>query len=140
MPHPERSPEFYRRVDQGGQEIEPTLKTYVLFAGQGRKIEQVCNQIVTLREHPIARGKLDQADEILHGLYPEEFPEGITPIILYGTEEERRKHQQPILFINDTACFDIFRKQFPDVNIFGFGGYSFGTVTAAYASGAIKDE
>lgn len=140
MPHPERPPELYRRVDQGIQEVEPTLKTQILFFGQGRDIEQVCNQILALREHPISMGRFDKADEILHDLYPEEFPEGITPIIANGTEIERRRHQQPIIFLNDTVSLDIFREQYPDINIVGFAGYSFGTVTAAYASGAIKDD
>ncbi len=133
-------PEIYRRVDQGSQEIEPTLKTQILFFGQGRDMEQVCGQLVTLGEHPVARIRVDQTDEILHDLYPQEFPEGLTPIILNGTYEARKKYQQPILFLNDTASFDIFRQQYPEINIVGFAGYSFGTVTAAYASGAIKDE
>jgi len=135
-----RSPELYHRIDQGSQEIEPTLKTQVWFFGQGRKIEEVCQQIVALREHPIARKKLEQTDEILHDLYPQDFKEGLSPIILKGTQEERRKYQQPILFFNDITCFDIFREQHPDINIVGFAGYSFGTVTAAYESGAIKDQ
>jgi len=134
------SPELFRRIDQGGQEIEPTLKTKVIFAGQGRKIGPVCDQIITLREHPIVRIKFDQADEILQDLYPQEFREGITPIILNGSEIERRRNQQAIIFLNDVSCLDVFRKQYPDINIVGFAGYSFGTVTAAYASGAIKDE
>lgn len=134
------SPELYRRVDQGGQEIEPTLKTKIMFAGQGRRIEAVCRQIIALREHPIAQERLNQADEILYDLYPQEFPEGITPIISNGTDTDRRKYQQPILFLNDIVCLAIFLDQCHDINITGFAGYSFGTVTAAYASGAIKDQ
>ena len=133
------SPEFFRRLDQGGQEIEPSLKTKIIFAGQGRKVEQVCKQITTLGGHPTARKTFDLADEILQDLYPKEFPQGITPIVLNGSEIERRKKQQVLILTNDIACLEIFREQYPDINIVGFAGYSFGTVTASYASGAIKD-
>jgi malonyl CoA-acyl carrier protein transacylase len=140
MPQPERSPEIYRRVDQGVQEIEPTLKTQILFYGQGRNMKEVCGQIVALGEHPVAKRRIDLVDEILHDLYPDEFPEGISSIILHGSEEELKQYQQPIIFVNDTASLDVFRQQYPDINIVGIAGYSFGTVTAAHASGAIRDD
>lgn len=124
---------------QENQELEPGSTTLVIFPGQGRSLKEACEEIRALLNHPIGRKKFAQADEIVNGLRPDEFPEGITQLALNGTEEELKRNQQPILFLKDSVSFSIFQQEHPNIKIVGFGGFSFGTVTAAYANGAIKD-
>ena len=84
---PEEIERFYPLPEN--QELEPDSATLIVFHGQGRKIAQVCEQLVKLQEHPVAQRQLAQVDEILHDLSPHKYPEGLTPILLKGTEEEK---------------------------------------------------
>lgn len=135
------SPELYRRVDQGSQEIEPSLKTAIIYAGQAQDLNLLRGSSIELRKHRAARRVFNIFDEVLHDQYPDEYPEGFNRSILEnGSPDDIRENGQLIVVQHNLACTRVLQHQRefpPRSKIAVVGGQSLGFLNGAEFAGAI---
>lgn len=134
---------FFQR--EASEQLDPNLPTVVIYSGQARKIDDLKQQGARLIEHPAGKQVFEKADEILNGHFPNRFGEGISRIVLDGSESDFRDNLQLIILLNDLACTRVFEQEngfkpvSPD-NIIGTAGQSLGIASAIRFAGAIDDE
>jgi len=130
---------------ENNKEIEPHLRTAIIYAGQGQDLEKLCSRSIELRRHPAALLVFDQCDEILAREFPDRFNEGLSPIIRQGSEDSIRQNQQLIVLLYNLACTSVLKQQEeendfrfpPNSSIVAVSGQSLGLISAIVESGAI---
>ncbi|MDZ4228562.1 MAG: acyltransferase domain-containing protein [Candidatus Levybacteria bacterium] len=127
------------------EKLDPNLRTIILFSGQARKLEDVRQQGTKLINHDIGSKVFKEADEVLNGHFPQRFKEGISRIILTGSDNDLKENLQLIILLNDLACTRVFEQagcpnSISNLNIVGTAGQSLGEVSAYRFGKALDDE
>jgi malonyl CoA-acyl carrier protein transacylase len=127
------------------KELNLRLPTGVLFSGQARDTRKLRLQGQEFIEHPVGLPIYQAADAVLNGHFPSRFREGISPIILRGSDASLEENLQLIILLNDLACTRILEAEQglrspPHANMVCTSGQSLGELSAYRFSGALDDE
>ncbi len=113
------------------KEIEPNLKTALIYAGQGQDVLKLQGQVVELLQLPVLRPMFRGADEILYGHFPQRFKNGISHVITKGDKEDVEDNLQVIVTLNNLGCSSLLSQSIPErANIIGTSGQSLGLISA----------
>ncbi|MEM9478319.1 MAG: ACP S-malonyltransferase [Verrucomicrobiota bacterium] len=109
-----------------------TSRTVLLFAGQGAQSVGMGQDLAN--DFPEAAELFAKANEVL-GF-------DLTKVMFEGPEEEltRTSRCQPALYVHGLACFELLKKQRPDLEVTAAAGLSLGELTAHAAAGTFSFE